>query len=116
MEEDKRCFSCTHFQQIKGSHIWGKCTAPSGTPDLDQERNTATRQKNTKASRLSVKTASTSKRRKLEVKVLSPDYALSLPRITSQITKEDLTKLQISYFSADHSLKRNGRQEKMACK
>ena len=34
MEEDKRCINCTHFQQIKGSHIWGKCTAPSGTPDF----------------------------------------------------------------------------------
>ena len=34
MEEDKRCINCTQFQQIKGSHIWGKCTAPSGTPDF----------------------------------------------------------------------------------
>ena len=34
MDQDKRCINCAQFQQIKGSHIWGKCTAPSGTPDF----------------------------------------------------------------------------------
>ena len=34
MEQDKRCANCAQFQQSKGSHIWGKCTAPGGTPDF----------------------------------------------------------------------------------
>ena len=34
MGQDKRCFSCAQFQQSEGSHIWGKCTAPGGTPDF----------------------------------------------------------------------------------
>lgn len=34
MGQGERCINCTHFQQIKGSHIWGKCTAPSGTLDF----------------------------------------------------------------------------------
>ena len=34
MEQGKRCANCAQFQQSEGSHIWGKCTAPSATPDF----------------------------------------------------------------------------------
>lgn len=39
MGQGKRCVNCAQFQQSEGSHIWGKCTAPSGTPDFRSRMN-----------------------------------------------------------------------------